>query len=42
MIKCARKKGTDEVRATFVVPDGHLYGHVVAVVGDFNGWECSG
>ena len=39
MIKCARKKGTDQVRATFVVPDGHLYGHIVAVVGDFNGWD---
>jgi hypothetical protein len=39
VIKRARKKGTDEVRATFVVPDDHLYGHVVAVVGDFNGWD---
>ena len=38
MIRCAQVKGTDEVRATFVVPDGHLYGHVVAVVGDFNDW----
>jgi hypothetical protein len=39
MIRCAVKQGTDQVCATFVVPDGHLYGHVVAVVGDFNGWD---
>jgi hypothetical protein len=39
MIRCAVKKGTDQVRATFVVPDGGLYGHLVAVVGDFNGWD---
>lgn len=39
MISCARKKGTEQVRATFVVPSDHLYGHVVAVVGDFNDWD---
>jgi hypothetical protein len=39
MIRCAPKKGTDQVRATFVVADEGLYGHLVAVVGDFNGWD---
>lgn len=39
MIQLAPKEGTDQVRATFAVPDGHLYGHVVALVGDFNGWD---
>jgi hypothetical protein len=39
MIRRAREKGTDQVRATFVVPDGDLYGCLVAVVGDFNGWD---
>ncbi len=39
MIRCARDKGTDRVRATLVVPDGDLHGCLVAVVGDFNGWD---
>lgn len=39
MIRCAVKRGTDRVRATFVVPDDHDTGRVVAVVGDFNGWD---
>jgi 1,4-alpha-glucan branching enzyme len=27
------------MRATFAVPEAGLDGHVVAVVGDFNGWD---
>jgi 1,4-alpha-glucan branching enzyme len=39
MIRCALEKGTNQVRATFVVPDGDLYGCLVAVVGEFNDWD---
>lgn len=40
MIRCAAEKGTDQVRATFVVvADDHRKDRVVAVVGDFNGWD---
>ena len=39
MISRSAVEGSDQVRATFVIPDGHLYGHVVALVGDFNGWD---
>lgn len=39
MIRCAAKKGTGEVRATFVVSGARLDGQRVAVVGDFNGWD---
>jgi hypothetical protein len=39
MIQCTPKKGSDEVRATFTFPDGDLDGHLIALVGDFNGWD---
>ena len=32
MIRCGPKKGTDQVRASFVVPDEGLYGHLVTVL----------
>lgn len=39
MIRCAVERGADGVRATFAVPDDHENGRIVAVVGDFNGWD---
>lgn len=41
MIRCQAKKGTNQVRVTFTVPEEHLYGRVVALVGDFNDWDAS-
>jgi 1,4-alpha-glucan branching enzyme len=37
MIVCEAVKGGDEVKVTFVLPDGS--DSPTAVVGDFNGWD---
>jgi 1,4-alpha-glucan branching enzyme len=39
MIKKVNKRGSDKVKVTFVLPDGHPYGENVHVVGDFNDWS---
>lgn len=39
MIKCQPEKRGDKVKVTFAVPKDGMDGHVVAVVGDFNGWD---
>lgn len=39
MIRCAVERGADQIRATFVVANGHLDGQALALVGDFNGWD---
>jgi 1,4-alpha-glucan branching enzyme len=38
MIQCEPTKRGDQVKVTFVLPDGVVTGPV-AVVGDFNGWN---
>jgi hypothetical protein len=37
MIKKVNKRNSNNVKATFVLPDDHPYGEV-SVVGDFNDW----
>ncbi|MGH9149271.1 MAG: isoamylase early set domain-containing protein [Acidimicrobiales bacterium] len=36
MIQCEAKRGTPQVKVTFILADD---GYGVAVVGDFNGWD---
>lgn len=38
MIKKVNKRDSDQVKVTFVLPEGHGYGEEVSVVGDFNDW----
>lgn len=39
MIKKVNKRGSEEVKVTFVLPEDHPYGENVYVAGDFNGWD---
>lgn len=38
MIKKVNKRGSENVKVTFVLPDNHGKGEDVYVVGDFNNW----
>ena len=40
MIKKVSKRGSNEVKVTFVLPDDHTLGDDVSVVGDFNDWTA--
>ena len=38
MIKKVNKRGSDDVKVTFVLPEDHPHAEDMCVVGDFNDW----